>query len=150
MFTVREEKSAFEANLTIPYFIGYILNRFEWNLMKREFIETPSFTKKWFSLGFTEDDLAELQEFLLKNPDAGNIIVGTGGLRKIRYAFDGKGKSGSARVCYVDFAAFEKNYLIQVFSKNEKQNLSDSEKNSVKKAIEILKAEATKKQEEIK
>lgn len=110
--------------------------------MKREFIETPSFTKRWYALGFTDDDLAELQFFLLNNPDAGDMMVGTGGLRKIRYAFDGRGKSGSARVCYVDFAAFEKNYLIQVFSKDEKANLSDAEKNQLKNAISILKKEA--------
>lgn len=112
--------------------------------MKREFIETPSFTKKWYALGFDDDDLAELQQYLIKNPDAGSTIVGTGGLRKIRYAFEGRGKSGSARVCYVDFAAFEKNYLIQVFSKDEKQNLNDSEKNSIKKLVRILKKEADK------
>ena len=112
--------------------------------MKREFIETPSFTKKWFALGFTEDDLAELQQFLIKNPDAGDIMVGTGGLKKIRYAFEGRGKSGSARVCYVDFASFEKNYLIQVFKKDEKANLTDSEKNAVKKVISVLKEEAAK------
>lgn len=110
--------------------------------MKREFIETPSFTKRWYSLGFTDDDLAELQFFLLNNPDAGDMMVGTGGLRKIRYAFEGRGKSGSTRVCYVDFAAFEKNYLIQVFSKDEKANLSDAEKNQVKNAISVLKKEA--------
>lgn len=110
--------------------------------MKREFIETPSFTKRWYALGFTDEDLAELQFFLLNNPDAGDMMVGTGGLRKVRYAFDGRGKSGSARVCYVDFAAFEKNYLIQVFSKDEKANLSDAEKNQLKNAISILKKEA--------
>ena len=112
--------------------------------MKREFIETPSFTKKWFSLGFTDDDLAGLQQFLIKNPDAGDTMVGTGGLKKIRYALEGRGKSDSARVCYVDFAAFEKNYLIQVFSKDEKQNLTDAEKNAVKKVIAVLKSEAAK------
>ncbi|MBO4727250.1 MAG: type II toxin-antitoxin system RelE/ParE family toxin [Spirochaetaceae bacterium] len=112
--------------------------------MKREFIETPSFTKKWFALGFTDDDLAELQQFLIKNPEVGKTMVGTGGLKKIRYAFEGRGKSGSARVCYVDFACFEKNYLIQVFSKDEKQNLTDSEKNAVKKVVLLLKAEAVK------
>ena len=58
--------------------------------MKRESIETPSFTKKWFALGFTDDDLAELQQFLLKNPEAGDIMVGTGGLKKIRFAFQGR------------------------------------------------------------
>lgn len=110
--------------------------------MKREFIETPSFTKRWFALGFDDEDLAELQQFLIKNPEAGDMMVGTGGLRKLRYAFEGKGKSGSARVCYVDFASFEKNYLIQVFSKDEKPNLTDSEKNEVKKVIGVLKAEA--------
>lgn len=112
--------------------------------MKREFIETPSFTRKWFELGFTEDDLAELQQFLIKNPSAGDVMVGTGGLKKIRYAFKGRGKSGSARVCYVDFASFEKNFLIQVFSKDEKQNLTEAEKNAVKKVISILKSEVAK------
>ena len=110
--------------------------------MKREFIETPSFTKRWYALGFDDDDLAELQQYLIKNPDAGDTMVGTGGLKKIRYAFNGRGKSGSARVCYVDFAAFEKNYLIQVFSKDEKQNLSDMEKKNIKIVVQILKKEA--------
>lgn len=44
----------------------------------------------------------------------------------------------------MDFAAFEKNYLIQVFSKDEKQNLTDAEKKEVRKAISILKAETAK------
>ena len=111
--------------------------------MKREFIETPSFTKKWFALGFNDEDLAELQQCLIKNPDAGDMMTGTGGLKKLRYAFEGRGKSGSARVCYVDFAAFEKNYLIQVFSKDEKTNLTQKEKNDVKNVIKILKKEVT-------
>lgn len=112
--------------------------------VKREFIETPSFTKRWFALGFNDDDLAELQQFLIKNPNAGDMMVGTGGLRKLRFAFEDKGKSGSARVCYVDFATFEKNYLLQVFSKDEKPNLTAAEKNEVKRIIGILKAEAAK------
>lgn len=61
--------------------------------MKREFIETPSFTKKWFTLGFTDENLSELQQLLVSNPDAGDTMIGTGGLKKIRYAFDGRGKS---------------------------------------------------------
>ena len=126
--------------LKTPYFIGYIVKC----KMKREFIETPSFTKKWFALGFTDDDLAELQQFLLKNPEAGDIMVGTGGLKKIRFAFQGRGKSGSSRVCYVDFATFAKTYLIQVFSKEEQSNLTDAEKNAVKKVIGILKIEAAR------
>jgi len=125
--------------LTNPYFIGYFIKY----KMRREFIETPSFTKKWFALGFTDDDLAELQQFLLKNPESGDIMVGTGGLKKIRFAFQGRGKSGSSRVCYVDFATFAKTYLIQVF-KEEQSNLTDAEKNAVKKVIGILKIEAAR------
>ena len=64
--------------LTNPYFIGYFIKY----KMRREFIETPSFTKRWFALGFNDDDLAELQQFLIKNPEAGDIMVGTGGLKK--------------------------------------------------------------------
>lgn len=84
--------------------------------MKRVFIETPSFTKKWYALGFNDDDLAELQQFLITNPEAGTLMVGTGGLRKLRYAFKGRGKSGGARVCDVDFASFEKNEVKKVIS----------------------------------
>ena len=58
--------------------------------------------------------------------------------------YEDKGKSGSVGVCYVDFAAFEKNYLLQVFSKDEKPNLTAAEKNEVKRIIGILKAEAAK------
>ena len=126
--------------MTRPYFIGYRVK----DKMRREFIETPSFTKRWFALGFNDDDLAELQQFLIKNPEAGDIMIGTGGLKKIRYAFRGRGKSGSTRVCYVDFATFAKTYLIQVFSKEEKPNLTDLEKNAVKKAIGVLKTEAAR------
>lgn len=74
--------------------------------MKRIFIETPSFTKRWFALGFTEDDLAELQQFLIKNPDAGNIMVGTGGLRKIRFAFEGRGKKWQCKGMLCGFCCF--------------------------------------------
>ena len=106
--------------------------------MKRIFIETPSFTKRWYALGFNEDDLAELQQYLIKNPDAGDTMVGTGGLRKIRYAFEGRGKSGSARVCYVDFEIHGRIVLIMVFAKNEMENLSKAERNNLKMLIARL------------
>ena len=51
--------------------------------MKREFIETPSFTKKWFTLGFTDENLSELQQLLVSNPDAGDTMIVTGGLKLI-------------------------------------------------------------------
>jgi hypothetical protein len=113
-------------------------------LMTRTFIEVPSFTQKWFSMGLTDKDLAKLQAVILDNPDAGDVMEGTGGLRKLRFAVGNRGKSHGVRVCYVDFLTYEKIYLIHVFSKNEKDNLSESERNSIKKIIGLLKLEAAK------
>lgn len=109
--------------------------------MKRIFIEVPSFTKKWFELGFTDDELAILENTLLNDPEAGDLMEGTGGVRKIRCAFPGRGKSGSARVCYVDFAHYESTYFLLVFSKKDQSNLSDIERHRIKKAIQLLKLE---------
>ena len=72
-------------------------------------------------------------------PVKGDLMQGTGGLRKIRVAFEGRGKSGSARVCYVDFAVYEKIYLITAYTKNSKDNLTKNERNEIKRLIEILK-----------
>ena len=66
------------------------------------------------------------------------MIQGTGGLRKARFAFEHRGKSGGVRVCYVDFVIKETIYLITVYSKNEKDNLSKEEKNEIKKLIDVL------------
>lgn len=106
--------------------------------MTRLFVMLPEFEKQWAKIGLTDDDLRRLQSELLKNPKAGDVIQGTGGLRKIRFAFEHKGKSGGSRVAYVDFAYYEKIYLITAYSKNDKENLSKSEQNNIKKVIEML------------
>ena len=107
--------------------------------MTREFVMLPEFDKRWKEIGFTDDDLKSLQEELTINPEKGDLIRGTGGLRKIRVAVEGRGKSGSARVCYVDFAVFERIYLITAYTKNEKDNLTQKERNEVHKLIDVLK-----------
>ena len=107
--------------------------------MTREFIMLPEFDRRWKEIGFSDRELKALQEELTINPNKGDLIQGTGGLRKIRVAFEGRGKSSSARVCYVDFAVYEKIYLITAYTKNEKDNLSKEERNNIKKLVEILK-----------
>ena len=107
--------------------------------MTREFVMLPEFDKKWNEIGFTDKELKTLQEELTITPNKGDLMQGTGGLRKIRIAFDGRGKSGSARACYVDFAVYEKIYLITAYTKNEKDNLSKEERNEVKRLIGLLK-----------
>ena len=89
-------------------------------------------------MGLTDRDLARLQEELLADPKIGPIIRGTGGVRKMRFAFEHRGKSGSIRVIYVDFEIHEKIFLITAYTKDEKDNLSDSEKAEIKQLIKML------------
>lgn len=100
----------------------------------------PEFDRKWAEMGLTDKELKALQEELTIDPAKGDVMQGTRGLRKIRIAFEGRGKIGSARVCYVDFAVYERIYLITAYAKDEKDNLSKSERNEVKKLIKILEA----------
>ncbi|MBR3025436.1 MAG: type II toxin-antitoxin system RelE/ParE family toxin [Oscillospiraceae bacterium] len=106
--------------------------------MTRTFIMTKEFDKNWKTMNLTDSDLKALQEELILNPTKGDLMQGTGGLRKLRIAFEGKGKSGSGRVCYVDFAVFDKIYLITAYPKNEKDNLSKAERNAIANMIAQL------------
>lgn len=89
-------------------------------------------------MGLDDSDLIRLQDELLLDPKKGEVMRGTGGLRKMRFAFEGRGKSGSVRVCYVDFVVYESIYLIAAYPKNEKDNLSRSERNAIAKVIRSL------------
>lgn len=106
--------------------------------MTRTFIQTHEFSKNWDRLGFGDDDLRRLELTLLNNPTAYPVIPGTGGLRKMRFAFENQGKSGSTRVCYIDFAFMETIYLITVYPKNKKDNLTNAERNAIRKMIEAM------------
>ena len=105
--------------------------------MNRSFIEVPTFTAKWRELGLTDEDLRELQKVLLQNPKKGDSIVGTGGLRKIRIPMEnrGRGKRGGARILYVDVEIKELIYLINVYSKDEKDDLSEEEKKALRRLL---------------
>ena len=79
---------------------------------------------------------------LLKDPASGPVMEGTGGIRKVRFPIENRGKSSSVRVCYTDFEEYEVTYLITAFTKNEQENLSASEKAVLKKLVKALKEEA--------
>ncbi len=136
-----------------PYIRGYIIrieimsyrNMMEDCRVTRTFIEVPYFTKRWHELGLTDDDLTKLQSRLLKNPQAGPPMEWTGGICKVRAQLEeNKGKSSGARVCYVDFTEFETIYLILVFAKKDQDNLTQSEKNQLKRYVKELKQEMRK------
>jgi len=109
--------------------------------MTRLFVELPSFRAAWKDMGLTDTDLLRLQEELLANPAVGSVMRGTGGVRKMRFSFEHRGKSGSVRVIYVDFVIHEKLYLLTAYPKNEKDNLSKAERNELKELVSILEDE---------
>jgi hypothetical protein len=106
--------------------------------MTRTFVDLPIFRSRWKDMGL-DDDLKRLQEELLADPKTGAVMIGTGGVRKMRFAFEHTGKSGSVRIIYVDFAVYEKIFLITAYPKSEKDNLSMSERNEIKQMIHTLK-----------
>lgn len=106
--------------------------------MKRSFVELPIFKSRWEALGLDEEDLLSLQTELLADPKVGDVMQGTGGVRKMRFAFEHRGKSGGVRVIYVDFEVYEKIYLLTAYTKNEKENLTKKERNEIKQLIEVL------------
>ena len=109
--------------------------------MYRTFKEVPSFTAKWQALGLTDDDLRTLESILLRDPKTGTAIPGTGGIRKIRIPIEETGKRGGGRVIYVDIEVKECIYLLNVYTKKEKIDLTEKEKRLLKKLVEILKEE---------
>ena len=87
------------------------------------FVELPIFIRCADDL-FSDEDLAELQNTLLENPDAGDVIPGGAGLRKLRVPLPGRGKRGGARVIYYHWVSKEQCYLVYAYAKNVTANLS--------------------------
>lgn len=109
--------------------------------MKRKFVLTPGFERSWTNMGMGDTELIKLQELLLEDPEAGDVIQGTGGARKVRIPLEGRGKSGGGRVIYVDVVIREQIYLLMAYPKNMKSDLSPEEKRKMHKVVQIIKEE---------
>ena len=88
-----------------------------------ELIETPIFTKKIAGV-LSGDEYRRMQWSLAINPEAGPVIPGGGGLRKLRCRAYGKGKSGGIRVIYYVYARDQKIYLLYPYKKSEQEDLT--------------------------
>jgi hypothetical protein len=87
---------------------------------------------------FTEDEYEELILFLAEHPDAGEIMPGTGGVRKVRWPAKGQGKRGGARVIYYFRDLNVPVYLLAVYAKGEKLNLTEAEKRQMSKIVDSI------------
>jgi hypothetical protein len=91
-----------------------------------EFVETTLFTKQLKAL-FNDDAYREIQAYLIKNPNAGAIIQGGGGIRKLRWSLGEHGKSGGVRLIYYWDVSDEVFFMLFIYPKNKAQNLSKAQ-----------------------
>jgi len=89
----------------------------------------------------TDEDYQSFQNELILNPEKGDVIKGAGGARKVRMKVGMRGKRGGARVIYYLPISRDLIYLLDIFTKSEKSELSNDEKKSLLEIIQVLKAE---------
>ncbi len=99
--------------------------------------ETEPFQKKVIKL-LSVDEKNELVSYLAEHPNSGVLIQGSGGIRKLRWARNDGGKSGGVRVIYFHYSEVMPLYLLAIFGKNEKANISAQEKKLLAKLVKEL------------
>jgi mRNA-degrading endonuclease RelE of RelBE toxin-antitoxin system len=87
-----------------------------------EFIETSLFTKLVYAY-LTDDEYLGLQGFMLKYPEAGKVVPGSGGVRKLRWGLTSKGKSGGVRVIYYFKKQDDEIWMLTIYGKSEMENI---------------------------
>lgn len=86
-----------------------------------------------------KEDFEDFKKSLAENPEQGDMIAGTGGIRKVRLKSATKGKSGGFRVCYLYIEDRLILFLLFIYAKNEQENLSQSEKVELKQLADSIK-----------
>jgi len=100
-------------------------------------VELPEYKKKVEKL-LSDDENKQVIEYLARNPKSGVLMQGTGGVRKLRWSKEGTGKSGGVRVIYYYHNELIPLFMLTLFGKNEKANLSKAECNTLSKLTKIL------------
>ena len=106
--------------------------------MVRTFIQAPQFTRAWDDYIYDDEELRKIEINIMQNPKKYPVIKGTGGLRKMRWKIGNKGKRSGIRICYIDFEDYNIVYLMLLYAKNEKADLSDEEARKVKLYIDQI------------
>lgn len=114
------------------------------------FIETSIFSHKLEKLMARDDEFAQFQDALMENPHGGSVMPGCGGLRKIRWAESarGKGKRSGLRIIYLHLEKARRIYLITIYSKDEKENLTADDKRIFRGISERIQLEVKERKDE--
>ena len=106
--------------------------------MKAVFIESSFFNASRESL-MDDEEYRAFQSFLMDNPTTGDVIKGTGGLRKVRWSGNGHGKRGGSRIIYIYLVNQHHFHLLAIYGKNVADDLSESERRILQQLAERLK-----------
>ena len=98
-------------------------------------VETPLFQKQWPAY-WTEEERAEFASFLSANPEAGNVVPESGGIRKVRWKRRGIGKSSGVRVIYFTRNEAEELVLLTLYAKARTDNLNGAVLKEIRRALE--------------
>jgi mRNA-degrading endonuclease RelE of RelBE toxin-antitoxin system len=99
------------------------------------FVETRPFSRRRAEQ-LTDEQFRLLQLSLLSNPQAGELIPGTGGLRKLRWATTGRGKRGGVRIIYYLAVGRDTIFLLFMYPKNEQEDLTPEQKRTLRKIVD--------------
>lgn len=105
-----------------------------------EFIETPFFTKA-LDRYLDDDEYRELQAYLDKHPDSGKVVPGSGGVRKLRWVAEGRGKRGGLRIIYYLRLSRGQIWMLTLYSKNVRDDIPANVLKAMKEAIEDAKGD---------
>lgn len=100
--------------------------------------ETPTFSRLWREY-WTEEDRGELCAWIAANPGAGDVVPGTGGVRKVRWARSGSGKRGGVRVVYYNRLASGRIWLLLIYAKSARENLPAHVLNAAREMLDDAK-----------